>query len=126
MPPATDQTLDTSNWPSLRDYRILGPAGSGGMGTVYKIQHLITQRIEAMKLLPGGLGSDPDQIQRFEREIQVQARLHHPNIAALYNAIRDGSTIALVMEYIEGESLARMLETGPLPVKTALDFTSQV
>src|ERR1051326_3022930 len=111
---------------SLRDYRILGLAGTGGMGAVYKIEHLITRRVEAMKLLPPGLSSDPDQVQRFEREIQVQARLHHPNIAALYNAVRDGSTTALIMEFVEGESLQRMLEDGPLPLPTALDFTAQV
>jgi serine/threonine-protein kinase len=100
--------------------------GSGGMGTVYKIEHQISKRIEAMKILPGGLSTDPEQVQRFEREIQVQARLHHPNIAALYTAARDGSSIALVMEYVEGESLQRMLEAGPLPIPTALDFIVQV
>jgi serine/threonine-protein kinase len=96
------------------------------MGTVYKIEHQITKRIEAMKVLPGGLSTDPEQVQRFEREMQVQARLHHPNIAALYTAVRDGSSTALVMEYVEGESLQRMLEAGPLPIPTALNFISQV
>jgi hypothetical protein len=79
-----------------------------------------------MKLLPPGSSSDPEHIQRFEREIQVQARLHHPNIVALYNAVRDGDSIALVMEFVEGESLQRMMEVGPLPVETALDFAGQV
>ena len=96
------------------------------MGAVYKIEHVITKRIEAMKLLPGGLPADPEQEQRFEREMQVQARLQHPNIAALYNAVRDGQTMALVMEYVEGESLQRMLEDGPLPLKTAVEFAGQV
>ena len=96
------------------------------MGTVYKIEHVITRRIEAMKLLPAGLGSDAEQARRFEREIQVQARLHHPNIVALYNAIRDGESIALVMEFVEGESLRGMLERGPLPVATAVDFAMQI
>ena len=108
------------------DYRVIAIAGSGGMGAVYKIEHIITKRIEAMKLLPPGSSSDPEQIHRFEREIQVQARLHHPNIVGLYNAVRDGDSIALVMEYVEGESLQRMVEAGPLPVATALDFASQV
>lgn len=108
------------------DYRVIDIAGSGGMGAVYKIEHLITNRIEAMKLLPPGASSDPEQVQRFEREIQVQARLHHPNIVALYNAVRDGNSIALVMEFVEGESLQRMVAAGPLPVETAVDFTSQV
>lgn len=110
----------------IGDYKVIGIAGSGGAGTVYKIEHRITKRIEAMKLLPGALGADPEQAQRFEREIQVQARLHHPNIAALYTAIRHESTNALVMEYVEGESLQRMLEAGPLPIHTALDFAAQV
>ena len=101
-------------------------AGSGGMGAVYKIEHLITRRIEAMKLLPPGSSSDPELVQRFEREIQVQARLHHPNIVELYTAVRNGSSIALVMEFVEGESLQRMLEAGPLPLETAVDFASQV
>jgi eukaryotic-like serine/threonine-protein kinase len=108
------------------DYRVIDIAGSGGMGAVYKIEHVITKRIEAMKLLPPGSRSDPEQVRRFEREIQVQARLHHPNIVALYNAVRDGNSVALVMEFVEGESLQHMVEAGPLPVETAVDFASQV
>jgi eukaryotic-like serine/threonine-protein kinase len=108
------------------DYRVIDIAGSGGMGAVYKIEHAITRRIEAMKLLPPGSCDDPEQVRRFEREIQVQARLHHPNIVALYNAVRHGSSIGLVMEFVEGESLQRRLEAGPLPVETAVDFASQV
>jgi len=108
------------------DYRVIDIAGSGGMGAVYKIEHVITRRIEAMKLLPPGTSNDPEHIQRFEREIQVQARLHHSNIVALYNAVRDGDSIALVMEFVEGESLQRMMERGPLPVETALDFAGQI
>jgi serine/threonine-protein kinase len=108
------------------DYRVIGIVGSGGMGAVYKIEHVITKRIEAMKLLPPGSNGDPDQMARFEREIQVQARLHHPNIVALYNALRNGDTTVLVMEFVEGQSLRSMLEAGALPVPTAVDFTSQV
>jgi serine/threonine-protein kinase len=108
------------------DYRVIEIAGAGGMGAVYKIEHIITRRIEAMKILPPSSSSDPEQIQRFEREIQVQARLHHPNIVALYNAVRDGTSIALVMEFVEGESLQRKLEAGPLPIPTAVDYAIQV
>jgi eukaryotic-like serine/threonine-protein kinase len=108
------------------DYRVIDVAGSGGMGAVYKIEHLITRRIEAMKLLPPGSSDDPEQVLRFEREIQVQARLHHPNIVALYNAVRDGNSVALVMEFVEGESLQHLVAAGPLPVETAVDFASQV
>ncbi len=110
----------------VSDYRVIEIAGAGGMGAVYKIEHIITRRIEAMKILPPSSSSDPEQIQRFEREIQVQARLHHPNIVALYNAVRGGTSIALVMEFVEGESLQRKLEAGPLPVATAVDYAIQV
>ena len=108
------------------DYKVIDLAGSGGMGAVYKIEHVITKRIEAMKVLPLGIGSGPEEVQRFEREIQVQARLHHPNIAAVYNAVRDDTSIALIMEYVEGQSLQRMLEAGRLPLRTALDYVRQV
>src|SRR4051795_6331308 len=108
------------------DYRVIDIAGSGGMGAVYKIEHVITRRIEAMKLLPPASSSDPEQVHRFEREIQVQARLHHPNIVALYNAVRDENRIALIMEFVLGESLQRLLETGPLPVETAVEFAGQI
>ena len=56
---------------AVGDYRVIGIAGSGGMGTVYKIEHVITRRIEAMKLLPPGASDDPEQVSRFEREIQL-------------------------------------------------------
>ena len=108
------------------DYRVIGIAGAGGMGTVFKIEHLISRRIEAMKLLPAGLSAEPEQVQRFEREIQLQARLHHPNIVELYNAVRDGDSIALIMEFVEGDSLQRLLATGPLPVDVAVGFAIQV
>jgi eukaryotic-like serine/threonine-protein kinase len=108
------------------DYRVIGIAGSGGMGAVYRIEHVITKRIEAMKLLPPGMSDEPEQVQRFEREIQVQARLHHPNIVALYNAVRHDNSVALIMEFVEGESLDRVLQSGPLPLKLAVNYASQV
>jgi eukaryotic-like serine/threonine-protein kinase len=112
----------------IGDYQVIGTAGAGGMGEVYKIEHVITKRIEAMKLLPAGIGADSEQAQRFEREIQVQARLQHPNIVALYNAIRDGQSTALVMEYVEGESLRAVLDagSGPMPIETAAAYANQV
>ena len=111
---------------SIGDYKVLDLVGSGGMGSVYRIEHTITRRIEAMKLLPLGLRSGPEELHRFEREIQVQARLQHPNIAAVYNAIRDGSSIALIMEYVQGESLQKKFGRGKLPIHTALDYARQV
>ena len=105
----------------IDNYKVIDIVGSGG-----KIEHLITRRIEAMKLLPPAVSDDPEQVRRFEREIQVQARLHYPNIASLYTAVRHGPSIALVMEFVEGESLQRRLAAGPLPVSLAVDFAIQV
>jgi serine/threonine-protein kinase len=108
------------------DYKVIGFVGSGGMGAVYKIEHAITKRVEAMKVLPTGVGSNPEEVRRFEREIEVQARLNHPNIVALHNAMRDENSIALVMEYVHGESLERKLESGRLPVDTAVNYAVHV
>jgi serine/threonine-protein kinase len=108
------------------DYRVIGFVGSGGMGAVYKIEHAITKRVEAMKVLPTGVGSNPEEVRRFEREIEVQARLNHPNIVALHNAMRDENSIALVMEYVHGESLERKLESGRLPVDMAVNYAVQL
>ena len=108
----------------IGDYVVIGAIGAGGMGTVYKVQHVITQRIEAMKLLASGR-TEPDQEQRFVREMQVQARLHHPNIAAVYNAFRFYDEFFLVMEFIEGESLESMLERGRMPLATGLHYACQ-
>src|SRR5690348_13930252 len=97
----------------IGDYVVIGAVGTGGMGAVYKVQHVITQRIEAMKLLASGR-TEPDQEQRFVREMQVHARLHHPNIAAVYNAFRFYDEFFLVMEFIAGESLETILDRGRL------------
>ena len=106
------------------DYVVIGNVGTGGMGTVYKVQHVITQRIEAMKLLASGR-TDPEQEQRFVREMQVHARLHHPNIAAVYNAFKFYDEFFLVMEFIEGESLESMLQRGRLPLATGINYSRQ-
>ena len=106
------------------DYVVIGAVGSGGMGTVYKVQHAITQRIEAMKLLASGR-TDPEQEQRFVREMQVQARLHHPNIAAVYNAFRYYDEFFLVLEFVDGESLETVLQRGRLPLATGIHFALQ-
>lgn len=108
----------------IGDYVVAGAVGTGGMGTVYKVQHVITQRIEAMKLLAAG-HTEAAQEQRFLREMQVQARLHHPNIAAVYNAFRYYDEFFLVMEFIDGESLESILNRGRLPLELGLDYARQ-
>lgn len=108
----------------IGDYVVIGAVGTGGMGAVYKVQHVITQRIEAMKLLASGR-TEPDQEQRFVREMQVHARLHHPNIAAVYNAFRFYDEFFLVMEFIAGESLETILDRGRLPLATGIHYARQ-
>jgi len=95
-------------------WRLLGSGaiGSGGMGTVYKVEHIITKRIEAMKLLASDLTQRlPAGVAVHARD-SVQARLHHPNIATVYNAFRSGPHFAMIMELVEGESLAEFARKG--------------
>ncbi len=106
------------------DYRIVAIAGIGGMGEVYKVEHVITKRLEAMKVLSHGCSEEKSD--RFLREIQVQASLNHPNIAAVHTAFRFGDDLALVMEFLEGKSLARILRTVRVPLPTMLGYMNQV
>jgi len=106
-------------------YRILEELGSGGMGRVFKVEHTLTRRLEAMKVLEGGRPDAPGQATRSLREIQVQAGLDHPNIAAVHHAFWVGDDLVLVMELIEGCSLRRLLEAGRVPLATAIDYACQ-
>jgi serine/threonine-protein kinase len=106
-------------------YRILGPLGSGGSGTVYKVEHSITGRVEAMKVLHRGYLESPAEEQRFLREIRLHAVLNHPNIVAVHNALRVGDDLLMIMEYVEGEPLGSIIERGRLPILEALDLIGQ-
>jgi serine/threonine protein kinase len=106
------------------DYRIVAIAGVGGMGEVYQTEHVITRRWEAMKVLSDRRSGE--QADRFLREIQVQASLNHPNIAAVHTAFRIGSDLALVMELLDGTSLARLLKTVRVAPATRMKYVDQV
>ncbi len=108
------------------DYRVINALGWGGMGAVYKVEHVITKRVEAMKVLSSDLTSVPDHVCQFLREIQVQAHLHHPNIAAVYNAFHAGDHVVMVMEFVEGESLKAQLDRGPIPLAKGVNYVCQV
>src|SRR2546430_13509241 len=106
------------------EYKIVGVIGSGGSGRVFKVEHIITRRIEAIKVL----SPRPDaraKAQRFLREIQIQASLSHPNIASVHNAFWAGEDLIMVMELVEGESLKRILERVRPPLPEALDYARQ-
>lgn len=111
---------------TVGDYRIVDVIGSGGMGTVYKVQHVISDRIEAMKVVLPSLVDSPELAERFMREIKVQARLSHPNIASLHNALRSEQSLLMVMEYIEGTTLQARLREKRLDVLPSIDIILQV
>jgi serine/threonine-protein kinase len=106
-------------------YKIIESLGSGGMGEVFRVEHTITRRIEAMKILTADGTSTPDHDQRFLREIQLQAKLNHPNIAAVHNAFWQDGHLVMTMELVEGQPLRGMLNAGPLPLKISLDYACQ-
>lgn len=109
---------------AIGDYRIIGIIGAGGMGQVFQVEHKITKRKEAMKVLIADLADDT-QIQRFKREIEVQARLNHPNIAAVHNAFRLKDRLVLVLEFVEGETLESLLKKGRPQLNTGIDYVRQ-
>ncbi|HEY2015459.1 MAG TPA: protein kinase [Bryobacteraceae bacterium] len=111
---------------TVGDYQVVDTLGAGGMGKVYKVRNLISDRIEAMKVLLPDLVTEPDLADRFLREIKVQASLEHPNIASLHTAVRVENQLLMLMEYVEGTTLEQELHAGPLPVARAVDYIRQV
>ena len=111
---------------TIGDYQVIDILGAGGMGQVYKVRNLISDRAEAMKVLLPDLVQSPDLADRFLREIKVQASLEHPNIAALHTAVRADNQLLMLMEFVEGITLERKLNAGPLPVPEAVDYIRQV
>ena len=116
--------LDTGS--VVGDYEIIGVLGAGGMGKVFKVRNLISNRIEAMKVLLPDLSGEPELADRFLREIQVLARLEHPNIAGLRTALRHENQLLMVMEMVEGVSIDERLKSGPMPMPEAVKCAQQV
>jgi serine/threonine-protein kinase len=110
----------------IGDYQIIGVLGAGGMGRVYKVKNLISDRIDAMKILLPDLADDPDLADRFLREIKVLASLNHPNIAGLHTAFRLENQLLMIMEFVDGTTLEAQLKNGPIPLSDAIDYVSQV
>jgi serine/threonine-protein kinase len=107
-------------------YEILAPLGAGGMGEVFRARDTRLGREVAIKALPASFAGDPERLARFEREARSLATLNHPNIAAIYGLEDSGGAPHLVLELVEGETLARRLERGPLPVGEALELCIQL
>ncbi len=110
---------------TVGEYNIVGVLGSGGIGRVFRVEHAITRRVEAMKILLEASDDACEQAQRFLREIQIQARLNHPNIAAVHNAFWAQERLVMVMELVEGESLERLLERGRISLMNAIQYARQ-
>src|SRR5262249_47670647 len=107
-------------------YTVLGPLGAGGMGEVYRATDTRLKRQVAIKILPAALASDPDRLVRFQREAEVLASLNHPHIAAIYGLEDSTNVKALVMELVEGPTLADRIAEGPIPLDEALPIARQL
>src|SRR6266436_3104980 len=110
----------------LGPYEIISALGAGGMGEVYRARDTRLERTVAIKVLPEQFSSDPELKQRFEREARTISSLNHPHICTLYDVGHQDGIDYLVMEYIEGESLAQRLTKGSLPVEQALKTGIQI
>ncbi len=99
---------------TLGPYEILSPIGAGGMGEVYKARDTRLDRTVAIKVLPAHVADDPDLRQRFEREAKTISSLNHPHICTLHDIGSQDGIDFLVMEYLDGETLAQRLEKGAL------------
>ena len=121
--PSTPPTLTAGT--RLGPYEVLAPIGSGGMGEVYRARDTRLDRLVALKVLAPSTLDRPDARARFEREARIIASFHHPNICALYDVGHDAGIDFLVMQYLEGETLAARLFRGPLPIDEALRYAVQ-
>jgi serine/threonine-protein kinase len=110
----------------IGDYEVLGVLGAGGMGKVYKVRNTISDRVEAMKVLLANLTTQKELADRFLREIKLLASLNHPNIAALNTAMTLNNQLIMMMEFVDGTTLAARLQQGPIPPAEAVSYSTQL
>jgi eukaryotic-like serine/threonine-protein kinase len=118
--------MPLSTGDKLGPYEILAPIGAGGMGEVYRARDAKLGRDVALKVVPEAFARDAERMARFQREAKVLASLSHPNIAPIYGLEDSSSTHALVMELIEGPTLADRIKSGPIPISEALPIAKQI
>jgi len=111
---------------TLGPYAITAKLGEGGMGEVYRARDTKLEREVAIKVLPAAFVEDHERLARFEREARLLAQLNHPNIAHIYGLEASGDSHALVMELVEGPTLAERMESGPLPLQESLSLARQI
>src|SRR6516162_2562068 len=110
----------------LGSHQITALLGKGGMGEVYRARDLKLKREVAIKVLPEDFSRDSDRVSRFQREAELLASLNHPNIAAIYDLQEGGGWWYLVLELVEGETLADRIARGPIPVEEALTIGKSI
>ena len=110
----------------LGPYEILAPIGAGGMGEVFKARDTRLKRIVAIKILPDAFARDPNRRTRFMREAQLISQLNHPHICTLHDTGSENGIDYLVMEYVEGHSLADRLTKGPLPLEEMIRIGTEI
>src|SRR6516162_10489762 len=110
----------------LGPYEIQSPLGAGGMGEVYRARDTRLDRTVAIKILPPHLSDNAEAKQRFEREARAISSLNHPNICTLHDVGHQDGIDYLVMEYLEGETLAQRLRKGPLPIEQVLQRAIEI
>jgi len=120
------QQMKLTSGTQLGGYQIQSPLGSGGMGEVYRARDTRLDRTVAIKVLPEHIADEPDARLRFEREARAIASLNHPHICAIYDIGRQDDQDFLVMEYLEGETLAERIAKGPLPIPELLRYALQI
>ena len=111
---------------TLGPYHVTAKIGEGGMGEVWQATDTQLNRQVVLKILPDAFATDPDRLARFQREAQILASLNHPNIAAIYGIEESEGTRALVLELVEGPTLADRIARGPIPVDEALPTRSRL
>jgi serine/threonine-protein kinase len=108
------------------DYEILSLLGAGGMGRVFKVRNVISNREDAIKILLPGLASEPEMAARFMAEIRTPATLEHPNIAQMRTTFQFQNQFVMVMEFVEGTGLDKLAAQSRLPLDRVIDYSMQV
>jgi serine/threonine protein kinase len=119
-------TMRLSTGARFGSYEILAPLGAGGMGEVYRARDTRLKRDVALKVLQGPWLDIGDRVARFEREAELLAALNHPNVAAIYGIEESSGTTALVLELVEGPTLADRLALGPMPLSEVVPICRQI
>src|SRR5437870_769004 len=111
---------------TIGSFEILAIVGRGGMGEVYRARDTKLKREVAIKILPEEFSRDPDRVARFQREAEVLASLNHPNIAAIYDLAEAEGSRFLVLEFVEGETLAERIKRSTIPIEDALSIAGSI